>query len=113
MGQRQCRRVGVEGGGECVHGINPRATPTPTDHKAELHPRPDETPADIGERGGQKAKRQKKRRFRRFASFFFCSSLPKSTKAQDEQVEQCEVDQDTDITTTHYEKADKLLYSTM
>ncbi|XP_039516591.1 serine/threonine-protein kinase pim-1-like isoform X1 [Pimephales promelas] len=95
MGQRQCRRVGVEGGGECVHGINPGATPTPTDHKAELHPRPDETPVDIGERGGQKEKRQKKRRFRKFASFFFCSSLPKSTKAQDEQVEQCEVDQDT------------------
>ncbi|KAG1964822.1 hypothetical protein F2P79_004502 [Pimephales promelas] len=36
-------------------------------------------------------------KFRRFASFFFGSSRPKSTKAQvDEQVEQCEVDQDTD-----------------
>ncbi|XP_056103263.1 serine/threonine-protein kinase pim-2-like [Rhinichthys klamathensis goyatoka] len=106
MGQRQFRRVGVEGGGECVHGINPRTTLTPTDHKAELHPRPDETPVGIGERGGQerkqrgkektKNKRQKKRTFRRFASFFVCSSRPKSTKAQDEQVEQCEVDQDTD-----------------
>ncbi|KAK7165382.1 hypothetical protein R3I94_003672 [Phoxinus phoxinus] len=106
MGQRQFRRVGVEGGGECEQGINPRATLTPTDHKAELHPRPDETPVCIGEGGGQerkergtektKNKRQKKGRFRRFASFFFRSSRPKSTKAQDEQVEQCEVDQDTD-----------------
>ncbi|KAG1931968.1 serine/threonine-protein kinase pim-2-like [Pimephales promelas] len=108
MGQRQFRRVGVEeGGGECVRGINP-PTLTPTDHKAELHPRPDETPVGVGidEGGGQERKqkgteepkknRQKKRAFRRFSSVFFFSSRPKSTKAQDEQVEQCEVDQDTD-----------------
>jgi len=108
MGQRQFRRVGVEeGGGECVRGINP-PTLTPTDHKAELHPRPDETPVGVGidEGGGQEKKqkgteepkknRQKKRAFRRFSSVFFFSSRPKSTKAQDEQVEQCEVDQDTD-----------------
>ncbi|CAM4535798.1 unnamed protein product [Leuciscus chuanchicus] len=104
MGQRLFRRVGVEGGGECVPGINPGTTLTPTDHKAELHPRPDETPvvgigeAERKERGTEKTKNkgQKKRTIREFASFFFCSSRPKSTKAQGEQVEQCEVDQDTD-----------------
>ncbi|CAM4534963.1 unnamed protein product [Leuciscus chuanchicus] len=104
MGQRHFRRVGVDGGGECVPGINPRTTLTPTDHKAELHPRPDETPvvgigeAERRERGKEKSKNkgQKRRTFREFASFFFCSSRPKSTKAQGEQVEQCEVDQDTD-----------------
>ncbi|XP_051749337.1 uncharacterized protein LOC127512467 isoform X1 [Ctenopharyngodon idella] len=106
MGQRLSRREKAKGGGECVHGINPCTTLTSTDHKAELHPRHNETPDGIGEGGGQerkerggektKNKRQKKRRFRRFASFFCCCSRPKSTNARDEQVEPGEVDQDTD-----------------
>lgn len=37
-----------------------------------------------------------KRGFLRFASFFCCLSRPKSTGAQDERVEQGEVDQDAD-----------------
>ncbi|RXN09349.1 serine threonine- kinase pim-1-like protein [Labeo rohita] len=108
MGQRVSRREKAERGGECVDGVNPRTTLTPTDHTAELHPRPDETPVGTGEGGGQerkerggdktKKKRQKKRRFRRFASFFCCLSRPKSTKAQGEQVEQGEEDQGTDGT---------------
>ncbi|XP_050948357.1 serine/threonine-protein kinase pim-1-like [Labeo rohita] len=101
MGQRQSRKEKAEGG-ECVHGISPGASLTPTDHKAEVHPRSDETPECVGEGGGQeiggdKAKKKRKRkRFRRFTSFFSCLSRPKSTRAQDEQVEQGEVDQDTD-----------------
>ncbi|RXN24392.1 serine threonine- kinase pim-1-like protein [Labeo rohita] len=108
MGQRVSRREKAERGGECVDGVNPRTTLTPTDHTAELHPRPDETPVGTGEGGGQerkerggdesKKKRQKKRRFRRFASFFCCLSRPKSTKAQGEQVEQAEENQGTDGT---------------
>ncbi|RXN13001.1 serine threonine- kinase pim-1-like protein [Labeo rohita] len=108
MGQRVSRKEKAERGGECVDGVNPRTTLTPTDHTAELHPRPDETPVGTGEGGGQegkergggksKKKRQKKRRFRRFASFFCCLSRPKSTKAQGEQVEQAEEDQGTDGT---------------
>ncbi|RXN07307.1 serine threonine- kinase pim-1-like protein [Labeo rohita] len=43
MGQRQSRKEKAEGG-ECVHGISPGASLTPTDHKAEVHPRSDETP---------------------------------------------------------------------
>ncbi|XP_051734848.1 serine/threonine-protein kinase pim-2-like [Ctenopharyngodon idella] len=106
MGQRLSRKEKSEGGEECVHGVNPRTALTLTDHKAEHHPRPDETPVGTGEGGGQerkerggeqtKKKRQKKRRFRKFASFFTCLSRPKSTEAQSEQVEQGEVDQDTD-----------------
>ncbi|XP_073675249.1 serine/threonine-protein kinase pim-2-like [Garra rufa] len=102
MGQRSSRREKAERGGECVNGVKPRLTLTPTDHTAELHPRPDETPVGIGEGGRQenggektKKKRQKKRRFRRFASFFCCLSRPKSTKARDERVEQSEEDQGT------------------
>ncbi|XP_073677308.1 uncharacterized protein tbc1d10c [Garra rufa] len=97
-----CRQGLLEQGGGCVDGVNPCSTLTHTDHTAELHPRPDQTPVGIGERGGQerkekggdksKKKRQKKRRFRRFASFF-CLPRPKSTKAQGEQVEQIEEDQ--------------------
>ncbi|KAK2898850.1 hypothetical protein Q8A67_010268 [Cirrhinus molitorella] len=108
MGQRSSRREKDERGVECVDGVNPRTKLTPTDHTAELHPRPDETPVGIGEGGGQqrkekggdktKKKRQKKRRFRRFASFFCCLSRPKSTKAEGEQVEQSEEDQGTDGT---------------
>ncbi|XP_073680069.1 serine/threonine-protein kinase pim-2-like [Garra rufa] len=101
MGQRHCRRVNPEGG-ECVPAVNPGASLTPTDHKAEVHPRFDETPECAGEgdgqeRGTDKAKKKRKRkRFRRFTSFFSCLSRPQSTRAQDEQVEQGEVDQDTD-----------------
>ncbi|ROL48044.1 Serine/threonine-protein kinase pim-2 [Anabarilius grahami] len=104
MGQRLSRKERSEGGGECVHGVNPCTPLTPTDHKAKQHPRPDETPVGTGEGGGRerkerggehtKKKRQKKRRFRKFASFFSCLSRP--TEAQGEQVEQGEVDQDTD-----------------
>ncbi|XP_073683958.1 serine/threonine-protein kinase pim-2-like [Garra rufa] len=100
MGQRQSRREKAKGG-ECVYGVNPGTSLTPTDHKAEVHPRSDETPECVGEgggleRGGDKAKKRKRKRFRRFSSFFSCLSRPKSTRAQDEQVEQGEVDQDTD-----------------
>ncbi|KAK2867475.1 hypothetical protein Q8A67_025592 [Cirrhinus molitorella] len=103
MGQRVSRRKNVEegGGGECVNKVNPCTPVTPTDHKAGNHPRLDETPVDIGEGGGgqekgreKKKKRLKKKRFRRFASLFCCFSRPKSTRAQDEPVEQGEVDQD-------------------
>ncbi|KAL0162492.1 hypothetical protein M9458_041888, partial [Cirrhinus mrigala] len=87
MGQRQSRKEKAEGV-ECVHGVIPGASLTPTDHQAEVHPRSDETPEC--ERGGDKAKKKRKRkRFGRFTSFFSCL-------AQDEQVEQGEVDQDTD-----------------
>ncbi|KAL1263938.1 hypothetical protein QQF64_004293 [Cirrhinus molitorella] len=109
MGQRSSRKEKAERGVECVDGVNPRTTLAPTDHTAELHPRPDETPVGIGEGGGQerkekrggktKKKRQKKRRFKRFASFFCCLSRPKSTTAKGEQVEQSEEeDQGTDGT---------------
>ncbi|XP_050989479.1 serine/threonine-protein kinase pim-1 [Labeo rohita] len=105
MGQRVSRRKKVEeGGNDCVNGVNPRTPVTPTDHKAEVHPRLDETPVDIGEvagGGGQekgrektKKKRLKKRRFGRFASLFCCFPRQKSTRAEDEPVEQGEVDQD-------------------
>ncbi|KAL1255189.1 hypothetical protein QQF64_013250 [Cirrhinus molitorella] len=99
MVQRHSRREKTEGG-ECVHGVNPGVSLTPTDHRAEVHPRSDETPECVGEgggqeRGGDKAKKKRKR-LRRFTSFFSCLSRPKSTRAQDEQVEQGEVDQDTD-----------------
>ncbi|KAF4098430.1 hypothetical protein G5714_020460 [Onychostoma macrolepis] len=105
MGQRQCRREKAKGG-ECVHGVNPGTSLTLTDHKAEVHPRSDETPVCVDEGGGQERqekgrdetkKKRKKKRFRRFASFFCCMSRPKSTRAQEqvEQVEQGEV-QDTD-----------------
>ncbi len=95
MGQRQCRREKAKGG-ECVHGVNPGTSLTLTDHKAEVHPRSDETPVCVGEGDGQERqekerdetkKKRKKKRFRRFR--------PESTRAQDEQVEQGEV-QDTD-----------------
>lgn len=83
-----------------MHEVNPRTPVTPTDHKAEVHPRPDETPVGKGEGGGGqekgREKTKKKRRFQRLASFFCCLSRPKSTRAQDEQVEQSEVDQDAD-----------------
>ncbi|KAL1261499.1 hypothetical protein QQF64_006764 [Cirrhinus molitorella] len=108
MGQRVSRGEKVEGGGECVDYVHPRTTLTPTDHTAELHPRPAETPVGIAEGSGQetkerggdktKKKKQKKRRFRRFFSFFCCLSRPRSTKAEGEQVEQSEEDQDTDRT---------------
>ncbi|KAK2872837.1 hypothetical protein Q8A67_022734 [Cirrhinus molitorella] len=99
MGQRHSRKEKAEGG-ESVPGVNPGVSLTPTDHKAEVHPRSDETPECVGEgggqeRGGDKAKKKRKR-FRRFTSLFSCLSRPKSTRAQDEQVEQAEVDQDTD-----------------
>ncbi|XP_016323066.1 CBL-interacting protein kinase 18-like [Sinocyclocheilus anshuiensis] len=103
MGQRQSRREKAEGG-ECVHGVNPGTLLTLTDHKAEVHPRYDETHVCVGEGGGRERqkkgrdekKKRKNKRFRRFASFFCCMFRPKSTRAQDEQVEQGEVDQDTD-----------------
>ncbi|XP_016400593.1 serine/threonine-protein kinase pim-1-like [Sinocyclocheilus rhinocerous] len=80
---------------------------TLTDHKAEVHPHSDETPVCVGEGGGRerqekwrdekkKKKKRKNKRFRKFASFFCCMFRPKSTRAQVEQVEQGEVDQDTD-----------------
>ncbi|KAL1248948.1 hypothetical protein QQF64_022266 [Cirrhinus molitorella] len=64
MGQRSCRRVKAERGVECVDGVNPRTTLTPTDHTAELHPRPDETPVCIGE-GGQERRKGETRQRRR------------------------------------------------
>ncbi|XP_073682714.1 serine/threonine-protein kinase pim-1-like [Garra rufa] len=103
MGQRLSRRENAEDGGDncvSVNEVNPRTPVTPTDHKAEVHPRPDETSVAIGggRGGGQKKGREKnrlkKRRFRRFASLFCCFSRPKSTRAQHEPVEQGEVDQD-------------------
>ncbi|KAI2657187.1 Aspartyl/glutamyl-tRNA(Asn/Gln) amidotransferase subunit B [Labeo rohita] len=56
MGQRVSRSKKAERGGECVDGVNPRTTLTATDHTAELHPRPDETPVGTGEGGGQERK---------------------------------------------------------
>ncbi|XP_056322372.1 serine/threonine-protein kinase pim-2-like [Danio aesculapii] len=100
MGQRQSRREKVEGGVECGDGAHRRPALAPTDHTAELHPRFDETPVVVveggrEEKGGKKTKkkRPKRRGFKSLASFFSCLSPPKSTRAQ---VEQGEVDQDTE-----------------
>ncbi|XP_043118431.1 serine/threonine-protein kinase pim-2-like [Puntigrus tetrazona] len=101
MGQQTSRtqKVVEEGGSECVREVDPRPPVPPGDHKAELHPRPDETPVAVveggggqEEKGGQKTR--KKRRFKRLASFFRCFSRRKSTRARNEQVERAEVDQD-------------------
>ncbi|KAL0176658.1 hypothetical protein M9458_028988, partial [Cirrhinus mrigala] len=78
----------AERGGECVDGVNPRSTLAPTDHTAELHPRPDETPVgEEGERGRQDKEEEAEK-----------EEVSESTKAQGEQVEQSEEDQGTDGT---------------
>ncbi len=62
MGQRLSRREKVEeGGDECVHEVNPSTpvTPTESDHKAEVHPRPDETPVGNGEGEGARENKEK------------------------------------------------------
>ncbi|XP_067279630.1 serine/threonine-protein kinase pim-1-like [Pseudorasbora parva] len=101
MGQRLSRKENAKEGGECVHWGNLCTPLTPTDHKAEHHPRPDETPGGIGEGGEQERrekekKKKKKRNFRKLVASFFCFSCPKSTKAQGAQVEQGLVEEDTD-----------------
>ncbi|KAL0186392.1 hypothetical protein M9458_018062, partial [Cirrhinus mrigala] len=52
----------AERGGECVDGVKPRSTLAPTNHTAELHPRPDETPVGTGRREGETSQRRRGRK---------------------------------------------------